>query len=147
MTATLSTLSGTYNSMLDIGVSTGASTGSGTISQNALAGDLTLDTNALSSALANDSTSVHQVMQSWSIKFSTLVDINAGPGGAISTRIQTDNTQSSFLATQISNLQQANQVKQNQLVQEFAAMEAALSQNQSTSNWLTSQLNNLPSIK
>jgi flagellar hook-associated protein 2 len=147
MTATLSTLTGTYNSMLDIGVSTGASTGSGTISQSALAGDLTLDTNALSSALATDPTSVHQVMQSWSIKFSTVVDINAGPGGAISTRIQTDNTQSSFLATQISNLQQANQVKQNQLVQEFAAMEAALSQNQSTSNWLTSQLNNLPSIK
>jgi flagellar hook-associated protein 2 len=146
MTATLSTLSGTYNSMLQIGVSTGASTGSGSISQSALAGDLTLDTNALSRALANDPTSVHQVMQSWSIKFSSVVDLEAGPGGAISTRIQTDNTQSSFLGTQISNLQKANQVKQNQLVQEFAAMEAALSQNQSTSNWLTNQLNNLPSI-
>jgi flagellar capping protein FliD len=130
--------------MLGVGVSTGASTGSGSISQSALAGDLSLDTNALSSALASDPTSVHQVMQSWSIKFSSVVDLEAGPGGAISTRIQTDNTQSSFLATQISNLQQSNQVKQNQLVQEFAAMEAALSQNQSTSNWLTNQLNALP---
>ena len=52
--------------------------------------------------------------------------------------------ESSFLATQIQNLTQANQVKQNQLVQEFAAMEAALSQNQSTSSWLTSQLAALP---
>src|SRR6185312_345359 len=144
MTQTLSGLSGSYDSMLQIGVSTGATTGSGAISTSALAGNLTLDTNALTTALTTDATSVHQMMQSWSIKFSSLVDLDAGPGGTISTRIQTDNTQSSFLATQISNLQEANQVKQNQLVQEFAAMEAALSQNQSTASWLTSQLAALP---
>jgi flagellar hook-associated protein 2 len=147
MTQTLSGLSGSYDSMLQIGVSTGATTGSGAISTSALAGDLTLDTNALTTALTSDPTSVHQMMQSWSIKFSSLVDLEAGPGGTLSTRVQTDNTRSSFLATQIQNLQEANQVKQNQLVKEFAAMEAALSQNQSTSNWLTSQLNSLPSIK
>jgi flagellar hook-associated protein 2 len=146
MASTLSGLSGSYDSMLQIGVTTGASTGSGAISTTALAGDLTLDTNALSSALASDPTSVHQMMQSWSIKFSSLVDLEAGPGGTISTRVQTDNSRSSFLATQIQNLTEANQVKQSQLVREFAAMEAALSQNQSTSNWLTSQLNNLPTI-
>ncbi len=144
MTATLSGLSGSFNSMLQIGVSTGATTGSGTVSQNALSGDLTLDTSALSSALASDPTSVHQMMQSWSIKFSSLVDAEAGPGGTISTRIQADNTQSSFLSTQIANLQQNNTIKQNQLVQEFAAMEAALSTNQSTASWLTSQLAALP---
>jgi flagellar hook-associated protein 2 len=147
MTQTLSGLSGSYNSMLQIGVSTGATTGGGAISTSALAGNLTLDTNALTTALTTDATSVHQMMQSWSIKFSSLVDMDAGPGGTISTRIQTDNTQSSFLATQISNLQEANLVKQNQLVQEFAAMEAALSQNQSTSSWLTNQLAALPTIK
>lgn len=146
MTQTLSGLSGSYNNMLQIGVSTGASSGSGTISASSLAGDLTLDTNALSTALTTDPTSVHQMMQSWSIKFSSLVDLEAGPGGTMSTRISTDNTRNSFLATQISNLQEANQVKQNQLVQEFAAMEAALSKNQSTANWLTSQLNALPTI-
>jgi flagellar hook-associated protein 2 len=146
MTQTLSGLSGSYNNMLQIGVSTGASSGSGTISTSALAGDLTLDTNALSTALTTDPTSVHQMMQSWSIKFSSLVDLEAGPGGTMSTRISTDNTRNSFLATQISNLQEANQVKQNQLVQEFAAMEAALSKNQSTASWLTSQLNSLPTI-
>jgi flagellar hook-associated protein 2 len=143
MSATISGLTSSSNSMLDIGVSTGAATGSGTVSQSALAGDLTLDTNALTAALTNNATGVHQLMQSWSIKFSSLVDAEAGAGGTISTRIQSDTSQSSFLATQIANLQQANTVKQNQLVQEFAAMEAALSQNQSTSNWLTSQLNQL----
>jgi flagellar hook-associated protein 2 len=147
MTQTLSGLSGSYNSMLQIGVSTGATTGSGAISTSALAGNLTLDTNALTKALTTDATSVHQMMQSWSIQFSSLVDAEAGPGGTISTRIQTDNTQSSFLATQIANLQEANQVKQTQLIKEFAAMEAALSQNQSTSSWLTNQLAALPTIK
>jgi flagellar hook-associated protein 2 len=143
MTTTISGLTGSTNSMLDIGVSTGTTTGSGTVSQSALNGDLTLDTNALTAALTSNPTAVHQMMQSWSIKFSSLVDAEAGPGGTISTRIQSDTSQSSFLATQIANLQQANTVKQNQLVQEFANMEAALSSNQSTASWLTSQLNQL----
>ncbi len=143
MTTTISGLTGSTNNMLDIGVSTGASTGSGSVSQSALSGDLTLDTNALTAALTSNATGVHQLMQSWSIKFSSLVDAEAGPGGTISTRIQSDTSQSSFLTTQIQNLQQANTIKQNQLVQEFANMEAALSQNQSTASWLTSQLNQL----
>jgi flagellar hook-associated protein 2 len=144
MAQTIGGLTGSTNSMLDIGVSTGSTTGSGTVSQSALSGDLTLDTNALTSALTSNPTAVHQMMQSWSIKFSALVDGEAGGGGTISNRIQADAGQSSFLATQIQNLQQANTVKQSQLVQEFAAMEAALSQNQSTASWLTSQLAALP---
>jgi len=144
MIATVGGLTGSITSMLNIGVSTGATTGSGTVSQSALAGDLTLDTNALSSALASNASDVKSMLTSWSISFSNIVDNEAAPGGSISIRLQTDSTQSSNLATQIQNLQQANQVKQNQLVQQFAAMEAALSQNQSTSTWLTSQLAALP---
>ncbi len=144
MTATVGGLTGSITSMLDAGVSTGASTGSGTVSQSALAGDLTLDTNTLTAALTSNPSAVKSMFTSWSIGFSNLVNNEAAGGGTISTRIQADNSQSSFLATQIQNMTEANQVKQNQLVQEFAAMEAALSQNQSTSNWLTSQLNSLP---
>jgi len=144
MVATVGGLTGSMSSMLDVGVSTGASTGTGAISHSALAGDLTLDTNVLSSALAGNASGVHSMLQSWSIKFSSLVDAEAGPGGTLSVRMQAETSQSSFLATQIQNLTEANQVKQNQLVREFAAMEAALSQNQSTSSWLTSQLAALP---
>jgi flagellar hook-associated protein 2 len=144
MTATVGGLTGSMTSMLDVGVSTGATTGSAAVSQSALAGDLTLDTNALTTAVTNNPTGVHKMMQSWSIEFSSLVDGEAGPGGTISTRIQSDTSQTSFLTTQIANMTEANQVKQNELVQEFAAMEAALSQNQSTASWLTSQLNALP---
>jgi flagellar hook-associated protein 2 len=137
-------LSSSMNSMLDAGVSTGATTGTGAVSQSALAGDLTLDTGTLSAALASNASAVKSMFTSWSIGFSNLVNNEAAPGGTITVRMQSETSQSSFLTTQIQNLTQANQVKQNQLVQEFAAMEAALSQNQSTASWLTSQLAALP---
>jgi flagellar hook-associated protein 2 len=144
MVATVGGLTGSMSSMLNIGVSTGATTGSSAVSQSALAGNLTLDATALTSALTSNASGVKAMLTSWSIGFSSIVDTTAGPGGDISIRLQNDTTQTSYLATQIQNLTEANTVKQNQLVQEFAAMEAALSQNQSTSNWLTSQLSSLP---
>ena len=144
MSTTINGLPDSMNGMLDAGVSTGATTGTGAISQSALAGTLTVDTNALTSALTSNASGVKAMMQSWSIKFSKLVDAEAGPGGTISVRMQGETSQSSFLANQIHNLTEANQIKQAQLVQEFAQMEAALSQNQSTSSWLTNQLNSLP---
>ena len=146
MVATVGGLTGSMSSMLNIGVSTGASTGSSGISQSALAGNLTLNASTLTAALTSNASGVKSMLTSWSIGFSNIVDTEAGPGGTISVRLQNDTSQSSYLNTQIQNLTEANQIKQNQLVQEFAAMEAALSQNQSTSNWLTSQLAALPTI-
>ncbi len=137
-------LPASMSSMLNAGISTGATTGTGSVSQSALSGDLTLDTNALSTALTNDASDVKSMFTSWSIEFSSLVNNEAAAGGTISVRMQSESTQSSFLSTQIQNLNAANQIKQSQLVQEFAAMEAALSQNQSTASWLTSQLAALP---
>jgi flagellar hook-associated protein 2 len=131
-------------SMLDIGVSTGATTGTGAISQNALSGNLTLDASTLTSALTSNPTGVQSMLTSWSISFSGLVNSEAAPGGTIDQRVQADDTQSSYLGTQIQNMIQANTLKQQQLVQQFASMEAALSQSQSTSSWLTSQLAALP---
>jgi flagellar hook-associated protein 2 len=131
-------------SMLDVGVSTGATTGSGAISQNALAGNLTLTASTLASAMAGNASGVKAMLTSWSISFSALVNNEAAAGGTISTRIQADNSQISSLTTQIQNMNAANTLKQNALVKQFAQMEAALSQSQSTSSWLTSQLASLP---
>ncbi len=131
-------------SMLNIGVSTGATTGGGTPSQSAINGDLTLTASTLTSALKNNSSEVQQMLTSWSISFSNLVNNEAAPGGTISTRVQTDGTQINYIGTQISNLNDANTQKQNALVAQFAAMEAELSSSQSTSTWLTSQIAALP---
>ena len=144
MDATLGGLTGSVTSMLDIGVSTGAASGSSAPSQNSISGQLTLDVNALTQALTSNGSAVKSMLQSWSIHFSFMVDNEAAPGGTISTRIQGDDSQISYLADQISNLNAANTQKQQQLVNEFAQMEAALSSSQSTSSWLTSQINALP---
>jgi flagellar hook-associated protein 2 len=144
MYSTFSGLPAGMNNMLDIGVSTGATTGSATPSQSALSGNLTLDTNALASALQSNPSGVEGLFGSWANSFSSLVNAAAGPGGSISGRIQDDDDQSSSLQTQVDNLNSANQVKEQALVNEFAQMEAALSSNQSTQSWLTSQINALP---
>ncbi|HYB31472.1 MAG TPA: flagellar filament capping protein FliD, partial [Solirubrobacteraceae bacterium] len=143
MDSTLSDLSSGDDNMIDIGVSTGATTGSGTVSQSALNGDLTLDTSTLTSALQSNPNGVQSLLTSWSIQFSDLVNNEAAPGGDITTRIQGNDSQINYYATQIDNMNNANSEKQQQLVTEFADMESALSQSQSTSSWLTSQLSSL----
>lgn len=144
MDATLGGLTGSITSMLNIGVSTGATSGSAAPSQSSINGQLTLDTTALTQALTSNGSAVKSMLQSWSINFSFMVNNEAAPGGTISSRIQGDDTQINYLASQISNLNDANTQKQNALVQEFAQMEAELSSSQSTSSWLTSQIAALP---
>jgi flagellar hook-associated protein 2 len=131
-------------SMMDIGVSTGASTGSGTPSQSSISGQLTLNVNTLTQAIQSNPSGVTAVLQSWSNNFAGLVNAVAQPGGSIDSRIQGDSREISFLGSQISTMQSALNDKQTQLQQQFAALEAALSKNQSTASWLTNQINALP---
>ena len=144
MDATVGGLTGSITSMLDIGVSTGAASGTSAPSQSSISGNLTLDVNALTQALTSNGSAVKSMLTSWSLSFSFMANNEAAPGGTIDSRIQGDDTQISYLATQISNLNAANAAKQQELVNEFAQMEATLSSNQSTSSWLTSQIAALP---
>lgn len=141
------TISGTQSgltNMLSLGVSTGATTGSGSVSQSALSGDLQLSTTTLTSALQSNPAGVQQLLKGFSASFSSMVNAEAQPGGSIDTRIQGDSAEVTQLGSQISAMQSALNDKQQQLVQQFAQLEAALSQNQSTSSWLTNQLASLP---
>ncbi|HTU97898.1 MAG TPA: flagellar filament capping protein FliD [Solirubrobacteraceae bacterium] len=130
--------------MDDIGVTTGATTGSGAVSQSALSGDLTLDSTALTNMLSSNASGVKSILGSWSSSFVNLVDGASDSGGTIASRIAGDNSQISSLGNQISSMQSALTDKQNALVQEFAQLEASLSSNQSESSWLTSQIASLP---
>jgi flagellar hook-associated protein 2 len=130
--------------MDDIGVGTGATTGSGAESQSALTGNLTLDATALTNMLQSNPTGVKSILGAWSSSFVKTVDSAATPGGTIAARIAGDNSQISSLGNRISSMQSALTDKQNFLVQEFAQLEAALSSNQSLSASLTSQLASLP---
>jgi flagellar hook-associated protein 2 len=132
--------------MDDIGVSTGATTGSGAESQSALAGNLTLNATTLTNMLQSNASGVKAVLGSWSSSFVAVVDNAADPSGTIASRITGDNSQISSLGNQISTMQSALADKQNFLVQQFAQLEAALSANQSQSSWLTSQIASLPGV-
>jgi len=129
---------------MDIGVSTGATTGSGTFSQSAVNGQLTLDANALTQAITTNPSGVTSVLQAFSSNFANMVNASADAGGTIDSRIQGNSTEITDLGNQISAMQSTLADKQLQLQQQFAALEGALSQNQSTSAWLTSQITSLP---
>ena len=139
-----STLPNGLANMIDIGVSTGATTGSSAVSASALSGNLSLNATTLGSQLSANPTGVQNVMSEWAANFSIMVNDAADPGGTIDSRISGDSAQVTQLGNQISSMQSALTDKQNMLVQQFAQLEAALSTNQSTSSWLTSQIAQLP---
>jgi flagellar hook-associated protein 2 len=129
--------------MMDIGVSTGAA-GSGGPTASELAGNLTLNAGTLEAALKSSATAVQKVVGAWANSMATTVNNYSGLGGTIEVRLSGDNRQVSSLTRRIGTMQSALDDKQKQLTRQFAMLEAALSGNQSTSNWLTSQINALP---
>jgi flagellar hook-associated protein 2 len=144
MYTSVSGLSAGMSNMIDLGVSTGATSGSGAPSASSIAGNLTLNATTLTNALAANPTGVQQVLEGWANSFASVVKPASDPGGTIDQRIQGDNSQISLLDRRISDMQSALADKQTQLTNQFAALEAALSQNQSESSWLTSQIAALP---
>lgn len=128
------------SNMTDIGVSTGATTGSGAVSATAVAGNLSLNAGTLTSALQSNPSGVQSMLTDWSIRFSSAVNNEAAPGGTISSRLTANQEEINQMNVQISSMQSGLTDKQNQLVQEFAQMESALSENQSEASQLTSQI-------
>ena len=145
MDATLGGLTGSITSMLDIGVSTGAASGTACAvperDQRQPDPRRQCPDPGAHEQRERGQVDAHRAGRSASRSRSTT---RRRPGGTISSRIQGDDTQINYLGTQISNLNAANAAKQQDLVNEFAQMEAALSSSQSTSSWLTSQIAALP---
>lgn len=143
MVQTVSGVTGSTNNMLDVGVSTGATTGSGSLSASAISGDLTLNTATLASAVASDPDGVQNMLAGWASSFSTLVGTEADPGGTMDQRVAGNTTEINDLTQQISTMQSSLNDQQQQLVNQFAAMESSLSTTQSESSWLTQQISAL----
>ena len=136
-------LTGGAANMLAAGVSTGAVTGSAP-TQSQLDGELTRNTTTLAGALQSNPAGLQQLLSGWATNFSSLVDEQAGAGGTIAERLTTNATTITNLGQQVSAMQASLTAQQNQLVAQFAAMESALSKNQSESSYLTSQIAQLP---
>jgi flagellar hook-associated protein 2 len=131
------------SSLANIGLSTGTATGGGTPSQAAVEGQLKLNAAELESAIQTNPAGVQKMLQGWSTSFAEMVNVEAAPGGTLEARIQGDSTQVAELTSKITTMNEMLAVRQQTLQQEFAAMEAVVSQNQAQSSFLASQLTSL----
>lgn len=134
------------NLLSEIGISTGATTGDGTVNQDAVNGKLVIDDDKLDAALAGDPKSVQTLLGGTlgTDGFAQLIDNALDPevqaGGDFDTLISQANSQVSDYADQISDWDQRLSDQQDRLKAQFAAMESALSKSQTTQSWLTSQI-------
>jgi flagellar hook-associated protein 2 len=124
------------SSLADIGVSTGAPSGTAATSQSTLEGQLQLNTATLESALASNPAGVEKMLHSWSSSFESLVNRAAAPGGALETRSESDTEEASQLTARITAMNEVIALHQKNLEQQFTAMEAAVSRNKSQLSWL-----------
>jgi len=135
-----------FNLLSQIGISTGDTTGSGTINQDAVDGKLVIDDDKLDAALAADPKSVQTLLggtlgtAGFSQAIDGALDSEVQAGGDFDTLISQTNGEVSDYGDQISDWDQRLSDQQDRLKAQFAAMESALSQSQTTQSWLTGQI-------
>ncbi len=128
------------SSLADIGVSTGAASGSATPSQASLEGELTINTAELTKAIQTNPAGVEKMLQAWGQSFQKTVGVSAEPGGTLETRINGEGSRITELGEQISTMNEMLAVRQKALQEEYIAMEKIVQDNKSQSAWLTGQL-------
>jgi flagellar hook-associated protein 2 len=138
-----------FSLLSQIGVSTGAPSGSGLPSQSSIDGQLTFDTTKFASAMASDPSAVQTLVggnlssPGFAQSFDGVINPMVESGGVLSTWISDETQTQSDLNDQISNMDLRLQQKQALLQQQFTAMETALQQSQSLSQSLAGQFTQL----
>jgi flagellar hook-associated protein 2 len=135
MDATDSTLTSGYQSLADLGISTGAS--SGAVSANSNAGILTVNTATLTAAIVANPSAVQAALASWSSQFQTSVNQSAGPYGTLHSRIAGNNTEVTSLNSQLSTEQEMYNNEEKALQAQWAKVESTLSSLNSQKSSLT----------
>jgi len=148
--AVTSTMSGAASGMGylgNIGLSTGAAVGSGTISQDSLEGKLSLDTTKLQSMLASNFSGTKALFSNPTGSFSSeglsqrmddLINPQAGVSGTLAGRITSEASLIQSYSQQIADIEQRVTLHEATLRAQFTAMEAAVAQLQSSSSALSS---------
>lgn len=140
---------GGMQTMSELGLSTGAAVGTGTISQDSLEGKLTLDTDTLDDALANNYSAVKNMFtnatgsygtEGMSQRLNDLIDAQVNPQGILAGRISSEATIIAQLQQQQTDLSTDLQEKETTLRNKFTAMETAMSQEQSIAGQISGQI-------
>ncbi len=127
----------------DIGLGTGLS-GGAKPSQSSIDGQIKLEPTKLSAALAESPEAVQKMLEGWSQNLQKVITAASGPGGTLAIRIEGDETQVTQLKSRITSMNEMVSVREKAIVQEYAAMEAALARNSTQLSWLTQQSESLP---
>jgi flagellar hook-associated protein 2 len=130
----------------DLGVSTGATTGGGTVSQDAVAGRLTFDQSKLSAALAANPGGVRSLLGAVSggtglaQRLGGILDPIVGSGNILDQQISGADDDLRDLRNQIADMDQRMTARQTALRAQFTAMETALQQSQAQQADLAARL-------
>jgi flagellar hook-associated protein 2 len=130
------------SSLASIGISSGSTTSS-SFSESSVEGKLTLDEATLEEALKTNPEGVRKMLEGWTKPFRENVEAFSGPGGTIASQLQTDETQASYIGTQITTLTETLELRQHNLEARYTALEVALEKYNTQSTWLASQIASL----
>lgn len=143
----ISGMSGSITSMADLGISTGATTGAATFSQDSVNGKLVFDETKFRAALAADPNAVRKVMGAasdgtpgFTQQFNTVLQPATNTGMGIADRIDQQNQTVKRLTDSLTQYDARLSMREDTLKAQFAAMEEALSKSQTLQAQLTSQL-------
>jgi flagellar hook-associated protein 2 len=131
------------SSPFDIGISTGAPTGSGSSSQSSLEGLLTLEPTKLTEAVKTNPAGVEQMLQSWSKNLQGMINEASEAGGGLETRINGDTSQITELSRQIASMNEVLADREKALQQTYAELESVISQNTNQAAFIARQSESL----
>ena len=147
VTSTMSGAAGGMGYLGNIGLSTGAAVGSGTISQDSLEGKLSLDTTKLQSMLASNFSGVKALFSNATGSFGSeglsqrmddIINPQTSATGALNGRITSEASLIQSYSQQIADIEQRVTMHEASLRAQFTAMETAVAQLQSSSSSLSS---------
>jgi flagellar hook-associated protein 2 len=143
---------GNLQSLAQVGLSTGSATGGGPLSSDSIDGKLTLDSDTFSTALSSRFDDVKALFTNTTGSYSseglaqrlngvlTPWTASSASNGLLNTRIDGETKTISDLTAQSSAWDQRLAIRQQTLQAKFVAMETALSQAQSQSDWLSGEI-------
>jgi flagellar hook-associated protein 2 len=141
LTSMLTSMRTQIGDLTDLGISTGAPSGTAKFSDDAVAGHLTLDGTKLDAALAADPDAVQTRVQAFGQR---MLDVVAPPkGNAVATRLTSEDATRKRLADSMAAMDVRLADKEKGLRAKFAAMESALAAAQSAQAQMTAQLASL----
>jgi flagellar hook-associated protein 2 len=141
-----------FTTLSQVGLSTGAAVGTGSLNQNSIDGQLTLDTDTLGSQLAAGFQNVKNLFTNATAAYSSeglaqrlngILSSYTGTNGVLSSQINGESSLIASLNQQKADWDVRLADKQQALQTKFTAMETALSQLQSQGSWLSGQLSGL----